>query len=478
MEPGTVLLLQFEGTGHVAETLRQILESCPDTDFEVACHTIEEPTGSDNELPQIVLRQNPLLILLALPSVQLKSLDALLRMLGPVASSAPIVVAVEAVQEELSELVRPGIADFLIPPLRESEVLIRLRRLLHQVRQERRGRQAMLEKLGMQQLIGEDPNFVAEISKILVVAKSDITVMISGETGTGKEMVGRAIHYLGSRAGKPFVPINCGAIPVELLENELFGHDRGAFTGAAGARNGLIHEAEQGTLFFDEINCMPLQAQVKLLRFLQSKEYRPLGSTKSLTGDLRIIAASNANLEAEVEAGTLRRDLYYRLNVVPIVLPPLRARSSDILLLARHFLAQYAEKLNSPVVDFSPDAERKLLLYSWPGNVRELEHVIERVVVLCTERIIRDHHIVLPGENEQPVRLSFQEMKAQVVSRFESDYIRNLLTASRGNITQAAHAAQKERRTFWELMRKHKIDVQEFKSANGSEQGNRQFRLG
>src|ERR1043165_592923 len=436
MEPGTVLLLQFEGTGHVAETLRQILESCPDTDFEVACHTIEEPTGSDNELPQIVLRQNPLLILLALPSVQLKSLDALLRMLGPVASSAPIVVAVEAVQEELSELVRPGIADFLIPPLRESEVLIRLRRLLHQVRQERRGRQAMLEKLGMQQLIGEDPNFVAEISKILVVAKSDITVMISGETGTGKEMVGRAIHYLGSRAGKPFVPINCGAIPVELLENELFGHDRGAFTGAAGARNGLIHEAEQGTLFFDEINCMPLQAQVKLLRFLQSKEYRPLGSTKSLTGDLRIIAASNANLEAEVEAGTLRRDLYYRLNVVPIVLPPLRARSGDIILLARHFLAHYAEKLNSPVVDFSPDAERKLLLYSWPGNVRELEHVIERAGVLCTERIIRDHHIVLPGENEQPVRLSFQEMKAQVVSRFESDYIRNLLTASRGNITQ------------------------------------------
>jgi DNA-binding NtrC family response regulator len=478
MEPGTVLLLEFEGSGHVGETLRQILESCPDTDFEVACYTSQDLAGSDNELSKVVLRQKPLLILLALPSVQLKSWDALLRVLGPLASSVPIVVAVEAVQEELSELVRPGIADFLIPPLRESEVLIRLRRLLHRVRQERRGQQAMIEKLGMQQLIGESPNFVAEISKILVVAKSDITVLISGETGTGKEMVGRAIHYLSSRAGNPFVPINCGAIPVELMENELFGHDRGAFTGASGARSGLIQEAEQGTLFFDEVNCLPLQAQVKLLRFLQSKEYRPLGSTKSLTGDLRIIAASNANLEAEVEAGTLRRDLYYRLNVVPIVLPPLRSRSSDIILLARHFLAHYAEKLNSPVVDFSSDAERKLLLYSWPGNVRELEHVIERVAVLCTERIIQAHHIVLPGEIEQPVRLSFQEMKAQVVSRFESDYIRNLLTVYRGNITQAAHAAQKERRTFWELMRKHKIDVQEFKSASGSEQGNRQFQLG
>lgn len=478
MESGVVLLLQFERCGHVGETLRQALESCPDRGFEVACHTSQEVDGSNNELAKIILRQKPLLILLALSSVQLKSLDELLRVLGSVASSAPIVAAVENVQEEeLSELERPGIADFLILPLRGSEVLIRLRRLMHQARQER-AQQTFIEKFGLQQLIGESPAFISEISKIPVVAKSDITVMISGETGTGKEMVGRAIHYLSSRAGKPFVPINCGAIPVELMENELFGHDRGAFTGASASRNGLIQEAEHGTLFFDEVNCLPLQAQVKLLRFLQSKEYRPLGSSKSFTGDVRIIAASNANLEAEVEAGTLRRDLYYRLNVVPIVLPPLRTRASDIITLARHFLAQYARKLNSPAIDFSSDAERKLLLYSWPGNVRELEHVIERVLVLCTERIIQDHHIVLSGANEQPLRLSFQEMKARVVSQFESDYIRNLLTAYRGNITKAAQAAQKERRTFFELMRKHKIDVQRFKLPNGNEQGNQKFQLG
>jgi len=274
------------------------------------------------------------------------------------------------------------------------------------------------------------------------------------------------------------VPINCGAIPIELVENELFGHERGAFTGAAQACKGLIQEAEQGTLFFDEVNALPLQAQIKLLRFLQSREYRPLGSTKSLTGDVRIIAASNANLEAEVEAGRLRQDLYYRLNVVPLVLPPLRARAGDIILLARHFLAQYAAKLDSAARDFSAEAERKLLLYSWPGNVRELEHVIERVAVLCSERIIQEHHIVLRGESEQATRLSFQEMKAQVVSQFESDYIRNLLTAYRGNITKAAQAAQKERRTFWELMRKHKIDVQEYKFGEGSEPGNRYFQLG
>ena len=479
MQRGTVLLWQFEGSGPVGESLRQILESCPEPDFEVVCHSSQTVLGSEQQLANVIRSQKPLLILLAVPGVQLKSLHGLLRVLGTVASAAPIVVAVEAVQEELSELVRPGIADFLIPPLRRSEVLVRLRRLLQQVRQEHRAQQVLTEKFGLQQLIGESPALQAEISKIPFVAKSDAAVMISGETGTGKEMVARAIHYLSARAGKPFVPVNCGAIPVELVENELFGHEQGAFTGASRSSHGLIQEAEQGTLFFDEVNALPLQAQVKLLRFLQSKEYRPLGSTKCMTGEVRIIAASNADLAVEVEAGRLRRDLYYRLNVVPLVLPPLRARAGDILLLARHFLAEYGTKLKSAAMDFSAEAERKLLLYSWPGNVRELEHVIERVAVLCPERIIQEHHIVLPEEHEPAVRLSFQELKAQVVSRFESDYIRNLLIAYRGNITQAAQAAQKERRTFWELMRKHKIDVQEFKLApGGSEPGNRYVQLG
>jgi DNA-binding NtrC family response regulator len=277
--------------------------------------------------------------------------------------------------------------------------------------------------------------------------------------------VGRAIHYLSPRAGRPFVPVNCGAIPVELLENELFGHERGAFTGAAGTREGLIQEAENGTLFLDEVDSLPLLAQVKLLRFLQDKEYRPLGSTKAIKGDVRIIAASNANLEAAVAAGTLRRDLYYRLNVVPITLPPLRERPKDILLLARYFLAQHAAKLNSPAAEFSSDAQSKLMLYSWPGNVRELEHVIERVVVLCTQRTIQENHIVFPGENDQLNHLSFQEMKANVITQFETTYIQNLLIAYKGNISKAAQAAQKERRTFWQLVRKHKIDVQQFKAS-------------
>jgi two-component system, NtrC family, response regulator GlrR len=465
MEERSILMVEFEAGREPGQTLRRILESCPNPDFDLACYTRENFNGNDTELSEVILRKKPWLILLVLSRLQLKSLDVLLRVLGPGVSPAPIVVVVEAEQEELTELVQPGVADFIIPPLHDSEVLVRIRRLLNQVAQERTIHQTLTKKLGLQQLIGNSPAFLAETSKIPLIAKSDTSVLILGETGTGKEVVGRAIHYLSPRAGEPFVPVNCGAIPVELIENELFGHERGAFTGAGSSRVGLIQEAEHGTLFLDEVNSLPLLAQVKLLRFLQSREYRPLGSTKSFHGDVRIVAATNASLEAEVEAGTLRRDLYYRLNVVPISLPPLRARSTDIILLARHFLAQYAAKLNSPAVDFSPEAERKLLLYRWPGNVRELEHVIERLAVLCTKKIIDADEITLPGENNHLSQLSFQEMKLKVISQFETDYIQSLLTAYRGNISQAAQAAHKERRTFWELVRKHKIDVQKFRVA-------------
>ena len=459
-----VLLLEFEGNGQLGQTVRRIIESCSDPGFRLVCHTCSDFPVIDDELAQIILRQNALLILLVLPRLSLSGLDSVFQILGPGALSRPVVVVSDADQEELIELVRRGIADFIIPPLRDAEVLVRIQRLLNQVSREQKTHQALTVKLGLQQLIGKSPAFIAETNKIPLLAKSDISVLISGETGTGKEMVARAIHYLSERGDKPFVPVNCGAIPVELLENELFGHDRGAFTGASGWRSGVIHEAEKGTLFLDEVDSLPLLAQVKLLRFLQDKEYRPLGSTKAIKGDVRIIAASNADLESAIAAGTLRRDLYYRLNVVPISLPALRHRSDDIILLAHHFLAEKAAKLNSPAVEFSPEAERKLMLYSWPGNVRELEHVIERVVVLCTQKTIHEDQIIFSGNNNPSAQLSFQEMKANAISEFESNYIQNVLIAYRGNITRAAQAAQKERRTFWQLIRKHKIDVQKFKA--------------
>ena len=341
---------------------------------------------------------------------------------------------------------------------------VRVLRLPKQVSESERITQALKEKLGLRQLIGESPTFLAEISKIPTMTRCDVSVLISGETGTGKEVCARAIHYLSSRAHSPFVPVNCGAIPAELVENELFGHERGAFTDASTSQCGLIHEAEGGTLFLDEVDSLPALAQIKLLRFLQEKEYRRLGSTKTYQADVRIIAATNSDLEEAVRTGKLRRDLYYRLNILLLTLPPLRERREDIPLLAHHFLAKYAAEFKKPVMDFSADVIPALVCYDWPGNVRELEHVVERAVALSEQAVIGRTDIVLPHVGTSAPQDSFQEAKAKVVALFERTYIADLLLAHQGNITRAARAARKNRRAFWQLMHKYGIDPSSLKS--------------
>jgi DNA-binding NtrC family response regulator len=313
------------------------------------------------------------------------------------------------------------------------------------------------------ELVGQSQVFVDEMRKIARLAKCEAGVLIRGETGTGKELVARAIHQLSSRWDRPFVAANCGAIPVDLVENELFGHDRGAFTGATNSRPGLIHETKSGTLFLDEIDSLPLLAQVKLLRFIQEKEYRPIGVAKASKADVRIIAATNTNLEEAMETDRFRRDLYYRLNVIPIVLPPLRDRRGDIRLLAEHFCQKYCAELQRPPVSLSPEASYKLEFHSWPGNVRELENVVLRSIILCEGDTIEGAGVLLPDQEDLPHTTSFRELKARVVSDFERSYIERLLTIHQGNITKAAQAACKERRTFWALLRKHKIRAERFR---------------
>ncbi|OGW38478.1 MAG: hypothetical protein A2X58_00435 [Nitrospirae bacterium GWC2_56_14] len=312
-------------------------------------------------------------------------------------------------------------------------------------------------------MIGNSPAFLAELQKVPFVANCDSSVMLLGETGTGKEMFARAIHYLGPRAGKPFTPVNCGAIPGDLLENELFGHAKGAFTSAAAPSNGIIQETEGGTLFLDEIDSLTTTAQVKLLRFLQEKEYRQLGAAKTLRADVRVIAATNIDLEQAVSSGSFRRDLYYRLNIIPMTLPPLRERREDVPLLTRHFIDHYVSEFNKQVDELEPEALQKLLLYDWPGNVRELQNIIERAVVFSSGPVLRSEDIHLPRPETLPSAESFQQAKARVVVEFEKNYINNLLISHRGNITRAAKTAGKNRRAFWELMRKHEIDTGEFK---------------
>jgi len=309
-------------------------------------------------------------------------------------------------------------------------------------------------------LVGQSPCFIKEIDKIPIIAKCESSVLVHGETGTGKEVCVRVIHHITPRSSKSYVAVNCGAIPPELAENELFGHKHGAFTGASLGKPGLIHEAEGGTLFLDEVDNLPQMVQVKLLRFLQEKTYRPLGSTKELKADVRVLAAMNVDPMESVNHGRLRKDLYYRLNVISINLPPLRARREDIPLLAKHFLKKHSHA-HAKLLSLSPAALQKLITYDWPGNVRELEHVIERAVIFAEgERIVDFPQLESSPDNGiEPLK----EAKRKVVERFEKQYIQNLLTVYGGNISRAAAAAQKHRRAFLQLIKKHRIEVEKFK---------------
>jgi DNA-binding NtrC family response regulator len=296
------------------------------------------------------------------------------------------------------------------------------------------------------------------------LAGSDATVLITGETGTGKELFARGIHYHSARKGMPFIPVNCGALPDQLFENELFGHARGAFTSAFSQQRGLVAEAEGGTLFLDEVEALSSAAQAKLLRFLQDRVYRPLGSSKSKVGSVRILAATNANLWNEVEGKRFREDLYYRMNVLSLSIPPLRERKEDIPLLVAHFLNQHRKPNGSGPAVLSGSAMQKLLAYPWPGNVRELEGTIQRSVLMCASSVIQSNDIDLPVSDQTNVSSSnsLREAKNCAVRDVERTYLVRTLIAFSGNISQAAKAAGKERRSFQRLLRKYGIDRQAF----------------
>jgi DNA-binding NtrC family response regulator len=376
----------------------------------------------------------------------------------------PIIVVPDACNpDEMFSLLKIGAADFITLPLKAIDILPRLWRLLEHKQHARTLTHRLKEKLGLKKIVGKSQIFLEETKKIPIVAGCDASVLISGETGTGKEMCARAIHYLSPRANKPFVPFNCGAIPTDLMENELFGHVQGAFTGASTTQPGLIQVANSGTLFLDDIDCLAFNSQAKLLRFLQEKEYRQLGSAKMSQADVRVIAATNTDLEVAVEEGRLRQDLYYRLNVIPLTLPSLRDRREDIPLIARHFLNRYAAEFDKQLTGFATEALQALMLYDWPGNVRELEHTVERAVLFSKDTVIGETDIILPHQKVSTGKASFKEAKANVINEFERTYIEKLLIAYQGNITRAAQSAQKNRRAFWQLIRKYQIDVQSFK---------------
>jgi DNA-binding NtrC family response regulator len=377
----------------------------------------------------------------------------------------PIAVPVLAILPEFSdqELLRSVAAvtdDFVFRPLREQELNLRINRILgHESSADERIRSVLRDTSGLAQLVGNHPSFLQAVEKVPLFGGSDAPVLISGETGTGKELFAHAIHSLGARRSGPFIPLDCGALPEHLAENELFGHRRGAFTDAHTDQKGLAAMADGGTLFLDEVDALSLPNQAKLLRFLQEGTYRALGADHFMRSNARIIAATNRNLEECVRQGRFRSDLYFRLNVLRLHLPPLRERHGDVPVLARYFLENECNSKTERKM-FSTRAMRKLEGHDWLGNVRELFNTIQRAFVHCPSRQIASIHISLPDgpaaqTESRAGSVKFRTAKQQVIEKFERTYLQELLARHQGNVTQAAREAGKERRALGRLAKKY-----------------------
>ncbi|MDX2087803.1 MAG: sigma-54 dependent transcriptional regulator [Kofleriaceae bacterium] len=358
---------------------------------------------------------------------------------------------------------RSGAADVVAKPFNAAELAFRIGRaaLPAETRSElRRPRKSDV-------LIGTGPWIKELYDRIAMVAATDVTVAIFGESGTGKELVARTIHNSSPRHDAPFVVVNCAAIPEQLLEDELFGHVRGAFTDASRDREGLLAAAHMGTLFLDEIGELPLPLQSKLLRVLQSHEFRRIGDDQDRRVDVRVITATNRDLDQLVARGSFRQDLYYRINVFPLHLPPLRARPEDIALLVHHFVHKYRGRLGKPIDGMTSAALARFSTYDFPGNVRELENKVHQAMVVAAGPMIDEHDVALPAIRTSTQRVDigrpFRELKQEAIHSFERSYLTELLHAHGGNLAKAARAAGMDRKNLWALVERHGLDRAQFK---------------
>ncbi|HEX7703840.1 MAG TPA: sigma-54 dependent transcriptional regulator [Kofleriaceae bacterium] len=356
---------------------------------------------------------------------------------------------------------RCGASDVVSRPLVASELMFRVARAPVAGADKRRPRKSDV-------LIGSGVWIKELYDRIAMVAATDVTVAIFGESGTGKELVARTIHNSSPRHDAPFVVVNCAAIPENLLEDELFGHVRGAFTDASRDREGLLAAAHTGTLFLDEIGELPLPLQAKLLRVLQSQEFRRIGDDHDRRVDVRIITATNRDLDQLVARGGFRQDLYYRINVFPMHLPPLRERPEDMPLLVHHFVQKYRARLGKVIDGVTPGALARLSAYTFPGNVRELENKLHQAMVIASGPMIEEADVALPRASTSPgmrvdVARPFRDVKQETIDSFERSYLTELLGVHRGNLAQAARAAGMDRKNLWALVERHGLDRGKFK---------------
>jgi transcriptional regulator with PAS, ATPase and Fis domain len=326
-------------------------------------------------------------------------------------------------------------------------------------------RKRVEERYGLEGLVGKSPHMLKLYDLIETVAQTDTTILISGESGTGKEVAANAIHFKSLRKDGPFIKVNCSAIPETLLETELFGHERGAFTGAFRQRKGRFETAHDGTLFLDEVGEISSTVQVKLLRVLQERQFERVGGNETISVDVRLICATQRDLKEEIRKGNFREDLYYRLNVVPILLPPLRERREDVLLLGEHFISKFSQKMGKDISGLSGEAKALLLKYSFPGNIRELENMLERAIALIKGKVIEAED--LPEEvcgKTTPIRDLCEKIQgskplATAVNLFEKEYIQDVLEKTRGKKGQAAELLGISRKTLWEKIKELEIEI-------------------
>jgi two-component system response regulator AtoC len=394
---------------------------------------------------------------LALVDLRMPDLDglAVLHRLGKLSPPLPVLILTAfATMDTAVEAIRAGAYDYLSKPFRIEEIKAAVRRTLDAQRlgrENREYRRELQERYRPENLVGQSPEMVAIYKMVARVAAQDTTVLIQGETGTGKELVARAIHYASPRAARPFVVVDCTAVPETLFESELFGHERGAFTGAVQSRRGLIESADGGTCFLDEVGELSLPLQAKLLRVLQDRVVRRVGGNEPVAVDVRMIAATNRDLRKRFEEGIFREDLYYRLNVLSIRVPPLRERMGDVPLLAQHFLNKSAAAAGKPAKRLARETLARLSGYEWPGNVRELEHVIERAVTLSFAELILPDDLPpdLGAAAPVPPQLPSGRM---TLEQLKTWYVRTVVEEAGGNKARAAELLGIDRRTLYRIL--------------------------
>jgi len=394
-----------------------------------------------------------------------------------------IILTAHGTIENAVEAMRRGAYSYLTKPFEPRDVLLQIERALEKRNlntEIKRLKELLHEQYDFANIIARSEKMRSVLDVVTRIAKLDSTVYIFGESGTGKELIAKAIHLASERTDKPFVALNCAALPETLLESELFGHERGAFTGAVKSTKGRFMQADGGTLFLDEIGDMPLSTQSKLLRVLQERQFYPVGGESLMEVDVRVIVATNKDLAELVQKGLFRDDLYYRIHVIPIRVPPLRERKEDVLPFVEHFLKKFGQQMKKDVKGVTPEALKKLMLHDWPGNVRELETTIEYAVAMTQKDMINEDYILHTkgsatdggkgglGRERQDVSDERLRPLKNARDAFERDYLIQVLAMTEGNITQAAKLAGKYRADFYDLLKKHDLKVEDFKRSKTS----------